>query len=232
MEKYHDSFIGTNKYLTTNCFTRIDRLYHPSDMFVAGSQRTLSKLFGAAHSQHTQLDAEILVRRLVDRGEDPNSAYLWPESYLFTQFLNASGWNIQNSYEDSQAALEKHVVVVNSYTVRLKWEKKIFKYVFPFTAKKYPPFFGGPLEDSVCANATLGTNHLGEFVFWQAARIDTFLWVRSSPTKMTREFLIKQRMRIVRFIVAWTPPIILRAFFSSFLYRIFKAFESRIAKKF
>ena len=36
LNKNYETFASTPKYLTTNCFTRVDRLYHPSDMFIAG----------------------------------------------------------------------------------------------------------------------------------------------------------------------------------------------------
>lgn len=225
-------FWNTPNYLTTNCFTRIDRLYHPSDMFVVGSHATLSNLFGVEPTFTTQLDAEILVRRLVDRGEDPNSAYVWPESYIFTKYLERMGWNLLGTYDDSQAALSRFVIIMNSMSVGLKWEKKYARYVFPFTAKEYPPFFGGPLEDSVCARATTPLNPISEFLFWWLAKIDSFIWVRTSPKKITKEMLLNFRMRIARFIVAWVPPIILSMLLKSFIYRRIKSIEAKIAKVF
>jgi hypothetical protein len=232
LEKHLEVFKGTSKYFSTNCFTRIDRLYHPSDMFIAGSQSTLAKLFGISQSQSTQLDAEILVRRLMERGEDPNLAYLWPESYIFTKYLAENHWDVLGTYEDSKNALARYVIIANSFSIRLRWEKKALHFVFPFTATKYPPFFGGPLEDAVCARATNPANRFSEFFFWTTAKIDTFIWVRTSPKKITREFLIKIRMKFARIIVAWTPPILLNALLRSFIYRWFKSLEAQIAKKF
>ena len=232
MESNIKTFKNSPEYLTTNCFTRIDRLYHPSDMFVAGSLITLSKLYGAVQNPYTQLDAEILVRRLMERGEDPNMTYLWPESYIFTKYLTEVDWNVLGTYEDSNNALSRYVTILNSFSLRLRWEKKTFHFVFPFTAKKYPPFFGGPLEDPVCARATNPPNLVSEFFFWSASKIDTFIWVRTSPKKINREFLIKIRMKFARTVVAWTPPILLNALLRSFIYRWFKSLEAQIAKKF
>ena len=228
--RYREELRREDLYLTTNCFTRLDRLYHPSDMFTVGRSKVLKSLFGIDYCELTQLDAEIYIRRVVDLGLDPNLEYLWPESFIFTNFLKSKGWKIQDSYEDSRKALEKYTIVLNSTSIGLKWEKKFSRYVFPFTAKKYPPFFGGPLEDPICSRASYPKSRLSEFIFWTAARIDTYFWIRSSPRKINRELAIRIRAKLIHLMVAWTPPIILSAFFRSLLYRKLKSIEAKLAK--
>lgn len=136
--------------LTTNCYTRRDRFYHPSDMFLAGTSATLKKYYPAQLEPRTHLDSLLAVTHDYQNGVRDFSDH-WPESYLFKNFLRNVGWDIKNSHEDSVLSLKKNCVIVNSWNIDLKWIK-FLKGKFPVLPYRFKiaPFENGPIEDASC----------------------------------------------------------------------------------
>ena len=77
--KYYEN----NKIITTNCFTRIDRLYHPSDMLLCGNKSDLLNLFSMPMMQETHLMIEMKNKKLCEENLHLNYLPIAHESELF-----------------------------------------------------------------------------------------------------------------------------------------------------
>lgn len=146
----------SGKIVTTNCFTRKDRLYHPSDMFLFSSWELLKKYYSCPLMQRTHL-GHMLDLQLQFRAEPESmkSLPLVPESYLFREYLKACGYSIKETPEDSLQALRKFMYVVNSWDISFRWNKKRTPFyprgslILPYTYNMRP-FAGAPKEHASC----------------------------------------------------------------------------------
>lgn len=143
------------KLLTTNCFTRKDRLYHPSDMFLCAMQPILLKYYSCPLSRQTQESCIFEMREALEKGEQFAKIMHAPEMDLFKSYLQLNQWEIKNTQEDSYNAIKKYCYVVNAWDINLKWGKKRTP-LKPAGALIYPqyfsisPFVGAPVEKASC----------------------------------------------------------------------------------
>lgn len=139
--------------LTTDSFTRLDRLFHPSDMLLVGRAESLSKYYGLPFLDETHVDIQLRVAADSSMGKftKEDGVAVWPESLLFSNFLSALGLTYPISIEGSLRALEENVEIVSSFSIGMKWEKffrgKILLLPYQFTQS---PFVGGPVEVCEC----------------------------------------------------------------------------------
>lgn len=149
--------VPDSKYLTVNTFTRRDRLYHPSDMFVAGRTSLVKLLFSMPLMPETHI--QILRREQKKATENNyNSINNAPEQLIFRHFLTKNGWAIKNTMKDSESALKKYIFLCNSWDIELRLNKPrtylmgrgaiILPHYF-----KIEPFPGGPMEKVRCWNS-------------------------------------------------------------------------------
>ena len=138
-----------DKLITTNCYTRKDRLYHPSDMFLAGTKKTLRAYYPEEFFQETHMDNLLKIKELVLSGYKGGYHKYWPESRLFMNYLSILGEELQDTEICSQSQLKKHVYIFNSWDIGLKWKKflkgkvNVLPYFFVLR-----PFERGPLENA------------------------------------------------------------------------------------
>ncbi len=143
------------KLVTTNCFTRRDRLYHPSDMFLCGWQPALNLYYSAPQMSMTHLDCENSMLKKCSEGVPLTRAFICPEIYLFQNYLKAKGWEPQYTEKDSYDALKRYFRMVNSWEIGLRWKKDRtpFKGAGAIILPQYwrwPPFPGMEDEDISC----------------------------------------------------------------------------------
>ena len=115
---------GSKRFLTTNCYTRKDRLYHPSDMFLAGWRNDLFEYYDVPFVENTS--AEYKMKMLEVIGNDPRAfqnEYRTPESYLFTHYLRKMGWRMKDTSQDSFDALDRYFYIANSWDLDYRWNK-------------------------------------------------------------------------------------------------------------
>ncbi len=137
------------RILTTNCYTRKDRLYHPSDMLMAGHKDSLVNYFENIYFDDTHLDNILAIKEKVRRKEECGFSEYWPESRLFLNYLSNQQEEIENTTKHSEDMLRKYVYLVNSWDIDLRWKKfrqgthVLLPYHF-----KLCPFEGGPVENA------------------------------------------------------------------------------------
>lgn len=115
--------LQAGKLGTTNCYTRKDRLYHPSDMFLVAGYETLLAYYPAQLFTATELDDRLSIASESRITGSLEYVQQWPESRLFRSLLGSKGWKFLESQEDSLAALRTHCLMIDSREIRLKWEK-------------------------------------------------------------------------------------------------------------
>lgn len=156
--KNNYELLNSGKIITTNCFTRVDRLYHPSDMFLAGRVDVLRSYYSAPlmDETHSQVQMQIMEETETHKGKCLYGISVCPESYLFRCYLKVNGWAVKNTQEDSYLALKKYFIIVNTWDVELRWAKYCnwpfkhnFQIVLPHTFL-VEPFEGAPLESAKC----------------------------------------------------------------------------------
>lgn len=146
----------TSKILTTNCYTRKDRLYHPSDMFLAGWYVAMKKYYSAPLMSDTHLSHTM---KLQEEDMMYNKKYrslnIVPESYLFRNYLQQNSWLIKEDKKDSFEALKRFIYIVNSWKIDFRWNKERTPYckagavVLPCKFK-LRPFNGVAKEKAKC----------------------------------------------------------------------------------
>lgn len=149
-------FMNQKKIITTNCYTRKDRLYHPSDMFICAKASLLKEYYNVPLSEDTELEVKMQIRERMDSGERLEYNPFSPESYLFRNFLKQNSWSIQETSEDSVCALNKYIYLLNSWDIDYRWKKAR---VFPFKKEnalilphyfRLRPFEYAPIENAQC----------------------------------------------------------------------------------
>lgn len=119
----HHRALQEGMLVTTNCYTRKDRLYHPSDMFLIASSSTLLDYYPSQFFPETELDDHMAIREASRANQSLSSIEQWPESRLYRNLLAGRGWVFKNTPNDSVAALRAHCVMLDSRAIHLKWEK-------------------------------------------------------------------------------------------------------------
>ncbi|NFO55428.1 hypothetical protein FDB39_00815 [Clostridium botulinum] len=158
LKKYDELYLMNNaKILTTNCFTRKDRLYHPSDMFLCAKQPILLQYYSLGLNDKTHDGTILEIKQNLLLGKNFNEILCSPEIQLFKEYLISKKWNFKNSEEDSLNAIKKYFVLVNTWDINLCWNKKRTP-LKPTGSLIYPqyfeasPFEGAPVEYVSCYN--------------------------------------------------------------------------------
>lgn len=145
------------KIITTNCYTRKDRLYHPSDMFLCGWQPDLQQYYSLPLRKETFIDLQMREVELAKYGtkEEWLTKFECPENILCKHYLKEKGWHLANTLSDSYAAINKFFWVVNSWNIDYRWNKKrnpvlnagtiILPCIYDMS-----PFLGAPVEHARC----------------------------------------------------------------------------------
>ena len=148
------------KIVTTNCFTRRDRLYHPSDMFLCSSGKLLKQYYSLPIQEETHTDIVLKITEMERKGLSQRLSMIHaPESQLFVHFLKCQGWDFAYTDEDSLKAIQKYCVVLNSWDIDFCWEKKRTPgikaggIILPQNNFALPPFPGAPVETIACYDA-------------------------------------------------------------------------------
>jgi hypothetical protein len=143
-----------DKILTTNCYTRADRLYHPSDMFLCGTRTALGEYYSLVYQRRTHLDC--VLATVQQQAASPMQALPGaPEELLFRNYLMVKGWKCLDTQADSLAAIRRYCRVVNTWDIDMTWAKKRVPLrragtiVLPYFFRE-PPFPGGPIESARC----------------------------------------------------------------------------------
>lgn len=146
-----------DRLVTTNCYTRRDRHYHPSDMFMCATALFLKEYFSLPLIQETHMDVQLRIFEMESQAvPSQKSMLLSPESQLFTHFLKGRQWNLLYTDEDSLNALRKYCLILNSWSIDFRWNKERTPgvpaggMILPHTDYRCTPFPGGPLEMANC----------------------------------------------------------------------------------
>lgn len=117
--------VKEERILTTNCYTRKDRLYHPSDMFLCGKYKTLFLYYSLKLQDKTHLDCELeMLKKLKYSIEGFEKYLISPESELFKNYLRCKEWNLLYTKEDSYNALKQFMYIINTWDIGLRWNKQ------------------------------------------------------------------------------------------------------------
>ena len=144
------------RFLTTNCFTRMDRYYHPSDMFLCGRKKFFEEYYSFPYQMSTHDDIQLqMIEKLRSIKTDFTKILVSPESELFKNYLINKKWNLKYTFDDSFQALKKYVYMINTWDISLRWNKQrnaflpaktiILPYKFDIE-----PFADAPVEKARC----------------------------------------------------------------------------------
>ena len=97
------------KILTTNCFTRKDRLYHPSDMFLCGMQPVLRQYYSLELRTKTHDSAIMEMIQEIKSSKSFEEVLRSPEIELCRAYLKLKNWNFKENKEDSLKAIKKYL---------------------------------------------------------------------------------------------------------------------------
>lgn len=144
------------KILTTNCYTRKDRLYHPSDMFLCAWKQAMQQYYACPFQEKTHVGQQMeLVETAQKYPEQWDRQFTCPESILAKNYLKLKNWELKYTKEDSYLALKKYFWIINSWDIGFRWKKDrnpvigagsiILPCYFDI-----PPFPGAPVEHARC----------------------------------------------------------------------------------
>lgn len=111
--------------VTTNCYTRKDRLYHPSDMFLCAWKEELEQYYSCPLQIRTHVGQMMELAELAKK--DPkhwNQKFICPEIILAKNYLRQKGWIFRYTKSDSYEALSRYFLILNSWEIGLRWKKK------------------------------------------------------------------------------------------------------------
>ena len=173
-----------HRIFTTCCYTRKDRLYHPSDMFLMGYAYLLKDYYSCPFMASTDLEIKLQVWERMLRGENLKFLDVSPESYLCRNYLKLKKWKLLNTHEDSFNALKNFFVVINTWDIDLTWKKKRN---YPFKREneiilphkfRCRPFENGPVERAECyLSEDFGKkSNVRDFYFKQKSKLIWYLW--------------------------------------------------------
>ncbi len=147
---------NNSKIITTNCFTRKDRFYHPSDMLLCGWKKDLLDYYSLPIQTKTHLDCQLeMLRKLKYENEEFSHFLISPESELFKNYILAKGWQLKYTVEDSYNAIKEYMTVINTWDINLRWGKQRNAFL-PSKTVILPyrfylePFQGAPKEKAEC----------------------------------------------------------------------------------
>lgn len=147
-------FNGT-QIITTNCYTRKDRLYHPSDMLLCAKADLLKKYYSLPLFEKTHLMVELDNIKYCMDNPDAKAIKYCPEIFLCTHYLKLNNWDVKDTQEDSFNALKKYFIVLNSWNISFKSKKPRGKYqkseslILP-QYYQIRPFQGAMIESVTC----------------------------------------------------------------------------------
>jgi hypothetical protein len=200
------------KLLTTNCFTRRDRLYHLSDMFLCGMQPNLLQYYSCPQSLQTHDSCVLEMKQALAEGEDFKKVLCAPEMVMFIAYLKFKKWNLKYTPEDSYNAIKQYCYVVNSWDVDLKWSKKRTP-LKPAGALIYPhyfrarPFEGAPIENASCYSRSdfNGRKTLKDRLFIAESKF-LWIWWRDQENSIFRSNYFKRLVRWILIIIMELLP--------------------------
>ncbi len=145
------------KINTTNCYSRADRLYHPSDMFLFASQKLLKDYYSMPLSEKNHDETVRQNIEICHKNPTLNYLPIAPESELCRHYLRLKNWFLLETKKDSLDALKKYFNIMNSWDINFRWKKKR-NHIFSAGSIILPhyfsvaPFPGTPLEKARCLN--------------------------------------------------------------------------------
>lgn len=202
-----------NKIITTNCFTRFDRPYHPSDMLLCANKKILLDYFSVDMMPETHMDCILKVTLMVEQSKNKLKYNpISPESYLFKEYINKKGWNILNNYSDSIKALKKYCFIVNSWDISLKWNKKRNPFlpemsiILPYYLNNSIPFANGPVETARCIhrhnlNGSINLKDIFFIIFSRVIFVKHQLNKKKANSKKNKKQNIYKKLRSLIFLL-------------------------------
>ena len=167
----------STKVVTTNCYTRKYRLYHPSDMFLCGKLTVLKQYYSVPLMEETELDITLRqIKEYEDMKDKSCFHILAPENILFSNYIDKNGWERKNTYQDSYEAIRKYCYVLNSWNIGLKWNKDRPPYsikgriIYPYYGKDR--IFGIIEENQECYQTCdfVGRKTIKDYVYTRKSR--------------------------------------------------------------
>ncbi len=145
-----------DKILTTNCYTRKDRLYHPSDMLLCGQEKYLQQMYDLKEFEATAQDTILNIQNQYNTCKEPFFKYMIsPENIIFRNYLEHRKWVCKDTLRDSYDAIKKYCYVINSWNIDYRWKKNRVPFlpqgsvILPYRIK-VSPFPGVCDEDAEC----------------------------------------------------------------------------------
>ena len=148
--------VNERRIISTNCFTRQDRLYHPSDMFLCGRKSDLMNYYSLPFQENTHVGTQLeMLQELECSNKEFKTFLVSPESELFKHYLALKNWNFEYTDEDSYNALKEYIYLINTWDINLRWNKQRNAFLpaktiilpYSFTLE---PFAGAPKEEALC----------------------------------------------------------------------------------
>jgi hypothetical protein len=213
------------RIITTNCYTRPDRKYHPSDMFLCARKRELKQYYDLPISNETHMDVSLkLIKHYQDTGKEMFYFFECPENMLFQNYLKHKNWLFKNTKTDSYNAIKKYCYIANTWDIGLCWNKKrtpLLKkgsIILPYSVAELSPFPGLPPEKVQCYSRS-------DFEGSKTIKDKYYLWL--SRLCFTYEYgnRIWSKPEFLKNIYYWgykLPPNIIRLLKFSPLYKIYK----------
>ena len=156
LDKTYFSNENEHRITTTNCFTRVDRLYHPSDMFLCGWKEDMVDYFSYPYQENTHMGIQLEMMTRLRKSSDEFVTYLVsPESELFKHYLSLKDWSFKYTFEDSYEALKKYICLINTWDIDLRWNKQRNAFlpaktiILPYSFSMVP-CEGAPVEQAKC----------------------------------------------------------------------------------
>lgn len=203
-----------NKIFTTNCYTRRDRFYHPSDMFLAGDYSEIRRYYPAVFFEESHLDNILLIKELVSNEITDDFSPYWPESRLFVNYLLNKGIVPKYTANDSIQQLKDNIFLINSWDISLKWRKFGMSVipVLPYNFKM-APFPGGPFEDASNIHASeinVVDKKVKDKIFLMLSRMyfDSGIYVFNPMFFNYKSIILRVLKKIFDLSMRFIPPIL------------------------
>lgn len=220
LDKTYFSNKNEHRITTTNCFTRVDRLYHPSDMFLCGWKEDMVDYFSYPYQENTHMGIQLeMITRLRKTSDDFVTFLVSPESELFKHYLAMKDWNFKYTFEDSYEALKMYICLINTWDINLRWNKQRNAFlpaktiILPYSFS-LAPFEGAPVEQAKCyARHDFGGHKSFRdrwFLFWSR-------FVFSVKYNKINRILVKMKNKTPRFIKSLFRDTALGRFFKSLI---------------
>ena len=125
-------------------------------MFICGFWTPLSEYYSIPLQEKTHMDCQLeMLKKIKYDSSDFRDFLISPESELFRHYLSIKGWNLKNTTADSYEAVKKYMIIINTWDIDLRWNKRrnallpaktiILPYKFYLA-----PFEGAPRENAEC----------------------------------------------------------------------------------